>query len=472
MTTRFLTLSVLAALLAVTGCGQREANKQQLEAADTFDSAFDKMALATSGTRDVKLAEDSQALEQFRQAKLQEAAKQLQPLTSQGPAAQKLAALSLIAETHASQARLLARGATSAWSLQTPLGSQLLSDASSIRVAQTIAAEHNKVNHDKYLAGLRDQEKQLVAQQDQLATELTAQRKIVEDLRSQVQTAGESRKSKIAEAEKFNRQAFSAEGQAQYDLYVKAAGATREADRLSAQADTAAAKLSIEHDQLRILEKSHDHTQKLLAEMREAITQAEQRAADTRDMASKSDKRAAELTEDFNTKFQTLITQQDKDIDQPFAAAMQQYEQALNKLEAAKAVAPPAARQATELDQAGIRAEMGQMLQQEAMIAASYGNLLSSLSKAVEALDQLHGPTAEAATSAASRASKATDAARDALTTALESLNTLAESSDKGAKAAALQQLVQVNLTLAIVTGNDQYKAAAEQTRAKLNAAE
>jgi hypothetical protein len=305
-----------------------------------------------------------------------------------------------------------------------------------------------------------------------LATQVASQRKTVEALRSQVQTASESRKARIAEAEQLSRQAFSAAGQAQYDLYVKAAGATREADRLSAQADTAAAKLSIEHDQLRIIEKQHENTQQLLAEVREAIKQAEQRATDTRQMATKSEQRAVGLTEDFNTKFTTLVTQQAEQVDKPYAEAIEQYEQSLNKLEAAKAVAPAAARQATELDQAGIRAEMGQMLQQEAMIAAAYGNLLSSLSKTTEALDQLHRPTAEAAASASSRAAKATDAARDALTTALEQLNTLAESSDKGAQKAALQQLVQVNLALATATGNDQYKAAADQTRAKLKAAE
>ena len=466
-----LTLSVLAALLGVAGCSQREANKQQLEAQKTFDEAFKQMALATSGTRDVKLAEDSQTLEQFRQQKLKDVAKQLQPLTSQGPPAQKLAALSLIAETYASQARLLARSASAAWPQQTALGSALLSDASSIRVAQTIAAEHNKVNHDKYLAGLRDHEKQLVSQQDQLATELAAQRKAVETLSGKEQTASETRKTKIAEAEKLNRQAFSAEGQAQYDLYIKAAGATREADRLSAEADTAAAKLSIEQAQLRVLEKRHENTQQLLAEVREAIKQAEQRASDTRDMATKSEQRATQLAESFNAKFKTLVTQQAEQVDQPFTEALEQYEQSLNKLEAAKAVAPPAARQATELDLAGIRAEMGQVHQQQALIADAYSQLLSSLAKTTEPLEQLHGPTAEAASSASARSSKANSAAQDTLTTALEQLNTVAESGDKGAKVAALEQLVQVNLALAIVTENDQYKAAADQARAKLNAA-
>ncbi|MBI1370434.1 MAG: hypothetical protein GC162_17500 [Planctomycetes bacterium] len=463
-------ITILAVSVLLCACSQRDDNKQQVDAGRKFNKAFEELAKAESGTRQEKRDADSPPIEEYRQAKLQAAANELKPLTSTGRGAQQLAARNLIAETSASKARLLARDAVLAWTDQTPLASELISDASSIRMARVIATENGKVDMTAYLADLRKQEQDLVAQQESLNGQVAELQKSVEDMRAQAQDLNDKRMKKAAEADELSRKAFKAEGQMQYDLYVQAAGATREADKLTADADLITAKLSVDHAKLRVAQKQVEHSGILLGEVRDAIKQAQQRGTDVAKLASDSQERAENLTKKFDEQFKSFVSTQADKIDAVFAESMKNYDDAVNGLTTASGVAPQASKSLADLELAGLRAEMGQVLHQQSVIDATYLDLLKSLGESVSStLPDRATALTEAQTAAEARANKAKDAAKDALVTAAETLQKLTEASDKEVQRTALGQLIQVNLSLGSVTGNTEYNDSATKLRSQLH---
>jgi len=451
---RKIAIVLLAGSLPLVGCEQRESNKQQMEAQRQFEQAYTHLERATSGTRHEKRGEDSPSIGEYRRAQLQEAAEQIKGLTNQGPAAQKAAAMALIAESHTAKARMHARTAGDLWTHQTPLASELSSHASSIRSAQTVASEHAKVDHEQYLGDLNAQQAELVAEIDRLKTDITDVRSTVEDLREQVQTATDKRNELVAEAEQLSRKAFAAEGQAQYDLYVKAASATRAADRQTAAADMAAAKLSVEHARLRVLEMNLKHAEQLLAEVRDAIEKAQQRRTDVKQITSESNQRIETLTTQFNEKFTQYVARQTEQIDQAFADAAEQYQAAIDQYTAAKNVAPSETRQAFELELAAMQGQLGQVHAQHETINKAYVNTLKSLSEnARDALPRINESIQQAHDAASQRLGQHTDAAREALRAAAATLEEIATDGDDEAKQIAQQLKAEYDKSLAALGG-------------------
>jgi hypothetical protein len=469
------TLSVLA----LAACGPSTESQQQSDAAGKIEKASKILEYVQNGTIADAVGEPhnvkgvdykslankpvikpyGKTINEYRQEQFKKAGEELAPLSKEGRAAQQMATQLLLAEVHASAARNLVAKAAIAWGQQGTVATTLISTASSLRITNSFAAKTGAVDYTAPLTELRTVEKAAVAKQDELAAEVKKGSETVATLEGQIKEATAGRQAKAAEADDLARKAFTAKGQAQYDLYVKSAAATRESDKLNAKNDLTAAKLDIEQAQFKVAQARLDGTKEELAQTREAIKALEKRGEDNTQIVASAKKDAGTLDASFAEQFKKLSMTQQQAVTDVFKAAEKELEQAQTLADAAGRTAPQDARHHAELFAANVQAETGFLYRQEAAVASGYADLVKSLSDSISTAlpaDRVQA-LADAAKEATTSTEAATKQATDSLTKIAPKLHDIADAgksaTDKPLERSALKSLIQVNASLASLSG-------------------
>jgi len=460
-------------LVVTTGCERTPLNAEHAKAQDTFDTALGEVKQGLEGVRELK-AEDRRV---YRQAQLEQASKTLAPVLQNVKPTHVVAARSMKAEQLASVARLSIGDASLAWTREGPTMSLLVSDMSSIRPARTRAAANGAVNYEGILSDLNGKIAQLNQSKQALMNESAPLTKKIEDLKAQMQRNDEARRKKIIEADKYAREAFKSSGKQQFDLHKAANEATREADKRTAQSDRAAANLDIASAQQKIIDARLDDLNLQITQLQEAVTSLQKRQSDTDNLASTATEHAATLLERFDANLQKIATTHQEKVTAVYEKANAAYMEAIDDLDAAAKQAPNVSglKDTTTLALNATRTEYGVSLYEQSILHTGFSELLKDLSTAAtKEVSDRKQTLDEMAAAADKLAAEAAEKAKEALDEAQFQLNDLVEPSagDKKLHHTVLRQLIEINVALAGITGEDSYKARTEELKNQLLASQ
>jgi len=488
-------LLLVAVIAPLAACDPEESYQKTSDAQQTFDQVVDHLDKANSGVFDQAIDETGykKSVEAYRHEQLKAANDAAAGLYATDNRQLQASAHVLSAEIDTNYARTLTREAGDLFASLSNLNTWLVDTASTIREVSHNAAEHEAISYDAILTKLRDQERTLMTEKEQLETTVKELEAQIAALNQQQQQASAKRLEKIAEADELARRAFKAKGQLAYDLSEQQSQALREADALTADADRAAATARIEQAKLEIARANLDAVTGQLTSIGKAMQDVQSRKEKTEAIAADSRRRVKELLEGaggpvegidtgldiaqpqrqsgFDENLERLTKAQSDDVDSRFAQAADRLNSALDHLDKAK-IADPATH--VHIQHAATQAELGHVYRQHAVITKAHHDLLQSLQTALQQAEPQRAQNiADAAQAAATRLEEAKTKATELLRAAKTELVQLADNAT-GPKAdtykrAALEHAIYATEALAKVTGEAALATEVSELRNKMH---
>jgi len=474
---RFCAMGIVACSLVA--CGRTETNEQQAQAMDRFEQAWELQEQAVSGViyeRDrIKSDEEGnillgETIEEYRQEKQALAAEKAQQISGTGlPGGQLAAKNLLLAQSQASKGRKLARDASLAWTEQADLHTRLINSASGIALSAHTAEQYGKLDFREQIASAREALEEQTRQEQELVATVGKGESRVKELEGKLQDLTTASRQKAGESEELARKAFTAKGQAQYDLYVRSAEASNEADALTAQADNIRLQLNLGRSGLRVDRIRLEGVQGRVESLAQALKSLQNRSADTQKLAREAGTRAQSLAEEqFQPGFEELTGGYREQVVAQFDEAIETMGQALESAEAAASSAPPESRNDLQLHAIGLRLALGTIVRQRLLAETGYRDLLKALHGSLSQLrPALAESIAQAFAASEERLAAIAGQGEELLGKALEDLGPLTEGQGPQQRL-PLRYLAQTYQTLAAVTGKDQYRSLAEQTTQRI----
>jgi hypothetical protein len=392
-------------------------------------------------------------------------------IQSTGTDAQRSAAAIALADVLAAQAQNDARRATSNWTGQTITTSSLLRKFNTARSSDVAAKNYEQLSSNDLLANRRAALTDAQAEQakyqdqvDQLTAKLDknlAERKKLMDERLALNTQAQSLRDKM----------FGATGQLRYDLYVKATTAARNADALGNQTDLINAENGVLETRRDLAAAHLNAATEQVKQIQAQIDSINENGKLMRQNADDSRNAAAQAADDLNKMVSEMTRQQEVDIIALFDSARAKMDMAVKTLEAAQSLGGQPGQQ-VKIALAGMQAEQGQLLRRYAIVLGGYRDLLSAMADQAEnslptgkAGDLVNG-----AANAEKQVAQITTMATEAMRNAVASLEQVADiATAREAKIMIYQQMIDLNESLADMTGQRDDFTAAQAAQQKLD---
>ncbi len=348
--------------LPLTGCDQQSQQFARMQG--VLDQAMADLAEAGAGSipgeakgYDVQSLqvnppklEEFERYDRYRQKRFDAAISDLNEVAAGGSDAQRAVALRMLAAIDNSAARDRARQASDASAALTAEASanlmELLSVIERTDAAGTVLDQNDPALVEELSKSLTTLTEQREALADQVKV-LSAER---DTALSKEKAQRELSAKKVAEAQAFSSQAFTASGDEKYTLLDRESDAKREAAQASGAADTqqqAAEALAV---QLKPLEQRLALTQstiETLQEQRDNAAQRQENTATSRDLlATDRDKAYEELL----TRFEKLTAAYNSSVAEVFDQARGRAESAAQRLSQAEKLATGSSREGMQID--------------------------------------------------------------------------------------------------------------------------
>lgn len=452
---------LLTAMITLTGCDASEYQSAQKKQRDQAEQALKQATVhmnnAASGGFHEKLAPDADF--DIAQYRLEQLSKATQLLNDAPPVpAMEYAAASLGSNIASTEARHGLNNTLEAWTLQTARATRLIGLVSAINSANIIATEQAKVDSTQAIAAIRQTEKELIARNDGLQADSKKQQDLADALQKSIDQNNKGHRDNMAEADKLSREAYTAKGQMQYDLYIRASTAKQVANNFSSKVSLDEAKISIHTAQLKLNSTILAGIKEQIAQSRQSIEVITQRAQQRAEQVRKATEAGKQNASDFDTVFKQFaqlqldgITAPLQDVNAKFAQAVQQGQNAMQN-------APGSAGALAAIHYNATRTEFGNALGQQALIHSAYAQTLQTLADALgAALPNRVSQINDAITDA----NKAADDARAAAKTHLEEsdkeFETLAQGGSATQRSIVLRNRIAAQHALARVTDDSSY---------------
>lgn len=464
---RKLLLMFAAVLLA--GCSADPDASSRREAADQFDAAAAHLANARKGF----IADEAfgKSLEAYRPQQFDQAAEALTPLMTRGSRAQQAAAAQALAQARAGQARLLAREATAAWSRSASLPEGLLSTLSAARQPYARARVSRQLDANPDIQQARRQLDQAEQTRDRLQGLIRETERQIEQMTERMEQLKQQRSQTASEAAALRNRAFDASGQMRYDLQVRAAELSREADQYAAEADKLDARIAVARSRLSVLRTELAQVEEKIQAIEATIRGARERAGARVEQADEAEAQARQLAEALVESLTSRSQRFEQEVVTPMDQARDHLREAVTALETAVAKAERTRRPTVQFDLAAQRAELAHLLRQKALMLRDHAEMLQLMADQADA-----GFPAEPAQQIRSMADAASEAAEQVSGSATEAFGAAAETLSEAADAAreeamtvaALRQLVDIYDAHAAMTGSMELRQQADQARQRL----
>ncbi|MEX2672467.1 MAG: hypothetical protein WD294_10195 [Phycisphaeraceae bacterium] len=471
-----LILLVCAALLVA--CEPESSYSERREARDTFAEAQQLLdqALAGSVVRDVSAEPYGKPIYEYRREQFQAAADVLQPLVNSSSQSDRVAAHKLLAESATNHGNAVVQEASRNWNELLNTHARLLSAVSSLRDAHTVQAGHETIDLTDQIAQLRTDETDLLSERDAIEQRLADLDDTIAEIEAEMAETREARNEINVEADKIARQAFTAEGQEQFDLYLEASELSEASGQLTSTIEAAEGRLDVQQSQGKLEQIQLEQIDQQIQQYREAAEELETRTGTIAEIVQDASTRYDEGAEHFTQLLDYLVTAFEEDVEDVIVAADDHFEQAVQHLQSAQqAASDSATRQALQVQLQGARASFARSKAQISRMRQNYRNLLIGVAEAVsdvvpqhaESMGELSQEIDERATASAAEAEEMLTEASTQLTDMLEPAEARG---DTAIHRALLQHLVVINSTMANLTNDTAYRTQATDYRAQLQA--
>jgi hypothetical protein len=460
------TCLLLAALVTLAGCEPSQESADRAEAEKAIAQATEHMDNAASGGFHTTLTpESSFDIDEYRVQQLNQATQALSHRAVMQSPSMRTAAASLSSNIATTEARSGLHDALEAWTMQTARATRLIGLVSAIQNANVIATEQAKVNANDAIASIRQTEKALIARNDGLQAETQKIKARADALRKTIDDNLKARQAKIVEADEISRQAYTAKGQMQYDLYLQASASKTAANQHASKANLAEAELSIEEAQLKLNATTLASIKEQVNQARQSIELLSQRSQQSADQASAASELATEKAGEFDEVFKQFAQQQLDGVTTPLQTVNEKFEQAISQSQSAMAAGVMAA-----IHHNVTRAEYGAALGQQAMIHDAYAQTLQTLVDALgQTLPNRVSQIRDAIAAAKQSAATARETAKTHLTESDKELENLTDGGAPNQRSIVLRNRIAANHTLARVNNDGSFLDTAKALEQQLN---
>ncbi|HEX7008499.1 MAG TPA: hypothetical protein VF184_00865 [Phycisphaeraceae bacterium] len=374
----FLAIASSLGLAGLPGCDQ------QPDAQDQLSSAMHTLQAAERGYTDSN-PENPEDLEAYRQRLMGQAAPELEQVAQNGTPQERVIALRLLADVDASAARRAGRDAAAEYAGIAARCTVLLSH---LQAAERAAARAQAFTGtaDALLEAFDKLSAQHKAELEDLksrASELEAQ---IQSLTQQQEGVKAQASAAFARATDLDRQAFTAEGDAHYELADQASQARRQADRHAAEVEKLQARIDVLRAGLNLLEIERQQVEQSLQSVAQRAQQAQARQQEVQADLADAQTRRSQAAEALAQAFQTLHQDYQTRVDQPFDAAAQRIGRAVQRLEQAVNQASGRTRSVVEAQLLGQRVTQAHILTDQAMALGGLGRIVGTLAQRSEAI--------------------------------------------------------------------------------------
>ncbi len=379
---RNLKLLVLVGLLAA--CADPQA-AQRRNAQALYDSALRTIAQAEIGYVPVTPGEKTSLdLQAYRQSKLQEAAVILQQVLDTGVPSVAAPASRLLADLNASGSRYLSRQAMSHWSELALSTGSLMRQIMVVELTQT-RAQLITTDESTLLAQLSDYRSTSERRTAELDKAIAQHQQSIKTLQSQIATARAAADKARTESEELRAAAFVAQGADRYDRLDKADELLRQSQRDTSTADQAAVKLAVFEAELSVLTTQAQLAQSNTQGLTEQITGVEDRQRQMRDLQDQALTQKAQAAQELDALFQGLVKDYAQRVEQPFDQAADKLSAARDLLTSALNKSTGRDRAAAQLDLLANRLEAVHLLSERLQTLGAYGHTVSIVAQRAKA---------------------------------------------------------------------------------------
>jgi hypothetical protein len=312
-TVRIVGLLLIIVMLGM-GCADQRA-AQYASATAKFDQALNAIDQAGQGYVPVSGGQSTHpTLEEFRRAKLNEAAALLEDVVKLGSPLQKQGARLLLADIHASAARAARRAGMDAWADIANRSAALINTIVAIQ-RSAVRGGSLRVDDSLLLRNLesdRDATSRLLAEHKHTLGDLD---KRIKDLQGNIERLNQKRQEFVAQAQSLRDEAFAASGAKRYELYTQAAAVTRQAEQTGAEADKLKVNLDIYQSERVILQRQIQAADRFLESVTAQITDTRQRTGQMHAAADQSDQRRDELMDSLRENVNALAAEYDANVE-------------------------------------------------------------------------------------------------------------------------------------------------------------
>ncbi len=370
-------LSASACLTALNGCGRRENERNP-----DLQAAMHLIDQANQGFLSVEAAKepDPPTLEQYRQQTLKDALPRLHEAIKSGSPAEQVIARRLLADVQTVAARHTAGQAGLSYTKLSAISTDLIAQLS---LVDQFASQAELFSHDRteIKEALENQIKQQQTKRDEVQASIDELTKKIDDLQRQRESLLKEAKAARAQQFKLQNQAYDVEGKEHYDLLDDAAKAEREsvrkeaeADKLQAQIEPLQAAQAVQQSQLKVIDQTISEFQGQLKDWQKNKEDRQQRLAQVEEQRVEAAKR---IVDQFAAMHQRLV----KEVHEPYLAAADRMQKAVDELDKAVGQAKGEALEATRYDLLAARSTQVDLLAEHVKVAGSMGQTAEILAR-------------------------------------------------------------------------------------------
>ncbi len=372
-----LTTSLFAALgLAQVGCNQQAA--QQAQAQNDLAKAVTLIETAERGfiPEDQKAGEGADDALAHRNQELGKALTDLDAAIASGSPQQQAAAGQLKAMVLLSDARFQTREALAAYAELAPQAVALMRYLINVdRGDAGVAAL--QVDESAMLQQLAAESQRQSARQQQLTQRADELKRQLAALQAEVQQHKTEAQQASAVAADLRSKAFTAEGDARFDLADQAADSTLAADKASAAADKVTSRIDKLDVQLRLVDAELKGVDLVITRLEERSRETRERESQRVTARSSAEADQTKAAEELVSYFNQMTEAYAQRVDQPLLAAGERAAEAVATLRQAVNAAPRASRAAVEQDLLAAFTTQAHVLTEHALAAQNFGQTIS-----------------------------------------------------------------------------------------------
>ena len=320
-------------------------------------------------------------LRAYQQSLLTQAASALEPALGRGSERQKAASKRLMSELLMFESRVVVASAMDQWGDLAGRGANLLNYKTRVGNAQT-RIRLLESEDDRVLSDLRRSLMETQQQMEGYRGEAASLRDQTMEMASRAERRNAQADQQFAQSKELEARAFTAEGDAQYELYDQAAIIMKQADETTAEAQ----RLEIQRDHLareletqEALQRQAERSLRSIQDQIEQIEQARRRELDERDEAFAAKRTSASRLED---EFKQYLDDYTNLVAQPFEEAVTKAERAEKLASEAVGLArgtEPENVQAAQLERLARMVQRTEVLTARAVVVGSHESLLGAL---------------------------------------------------------------------------------------------
>lgn len=274
----------------------------------------------------------------WRQEQQQEAQAKLQEILDQGTVSQQIATRRLAADIYDSAARAQVIDTVAQWTELSARSALLLSYLQSVDRADAQLRRFSGDASD-LMADMRAQAQKLDKQSEDLQKELAQVQATIKEQDSQLQDLSKQLQQLTAQSANLRQQAFSQTGTERHQSYEKAAQAAINANKVSAQHQTLAARREIAQANAAVLSRRLALSNEALKQIETQIKNTQASVADQQRLREKAQKDKTAAIEKLDSELEKIVAQYKSLMDEGFGKSLAQLDQAIELLDKTIAMA-------------------------------------------------------------------------------------------------------------------------------------